>query len=85
MKQYETNCVNSTAELIEDMVDNATEITFAELVDEVGQEQLDEVFPMYKDIPLTLETDWSTSYYRSVYDGRPCVYVEHSRIEYIFT
>ncbi len=85
MKSYLTNCVNSTEAKISKMVDKATEIDFKTLLQHVTQEELDEVFPFYKDVPnLSLESDYATSYYMSKYDGVPCVYVEHSRIEYIF-
>jgi hypothetical protein len=87
MKTYLTNCVNSTAELIDEMVEQSEEITYAELLSNVTQEELDGVFPFYKDCPptLTLESDYTTAFYKSIYEGKKCVYVEHSRIEYIFT
>ena len=33
---------------------------------------------------LTLKDDWAVSYHKSVYRGRPCYYVRHSSIEYIW-
>jgi len=33
---------------------------------------------------LTMSQDWHVSYHRSVYRGHPCVYFDHSSIEYIF-
>ena len=84
MKKYITNCVNSTSELIEEMVDNSREIKYSTLLKHVSQKELDEIFPIYNGSGLTLEKDYSTSYYKSKYNGKPCVYVEHSRIEYIF-
>ena len=33
---------------------------------------------------LRFEKDWAISYHKSVYDGMPCYYFDHSRIEYIF-
>ena len=84
MKQYLINCVGSTAELISAMVEQAEEITYEELLQHVTQEELDSVFTMYEDCPLTLEKDWHVSYFKSIYDGEPCVYVCHSAIEYVF-
>jgi len=86
MKNYLTNCICSTAELIDEMVEQATEIEYSELLKHVTQEKLDEEFPIYLGCPnLSLESDYTVSYYKSFYDGVECVYVEHSRIEYIFT
>ncbi|MGV0949170.1 MAG: hypothetical protein ACOYB3_00765 [Azonexus sp.] len=34
--------------------------------------------------PLTLKKDWHVSYHRSVYQGRPCYFLVHSAIEYVF-
>ncbi len=84
MKTYLTNCVASSAELIENMVNQATEISYEQLLQEVDVHHLYDIFPWYEAIPLTLETDYSVSFYSSQYDGQECVYVEHSRIEYIF-
>ena len=85
MKTYLINCVSSTTEEIEEMVDQATEIEYDELLNHVTQKELDSIFPFYNELPnLSLESDYTTSFYKSVYDGKKCVYVEHSRIEYIF-
>lgn len=34
--------------------------------------------------PLTLKKDWHVSYHRSVYLGKPCYFMVHSAIEYVF-
>jgi hypothetical protein len=34
--------------------------------------------------PLTLEKDWHVSYHRSTYQGKPCYFMVHSAIEYVF-
>lgn len=86
MKRYLTNCVEAIGSDIEEMVDNATEINYATLLEHVTQEELDEVFPMYEQTPnLSLESDYSVSFYMGKYLGKECVYVQHSRVEYIFT
>ena len=33
---------------------------------------------------LRLKDDWHVGYFKSTYDGKPCYYIDHSRIEYIF-
>ena len=84
---YLTNCIDSNVELLEPMIDNAQEIEYSELLENVSQEVLDGVFPMYVGIEdlLTLESDYAVSFYKSEYNGKDCVYVQHSSIEYIFT
>lgn len=86
---YETNCTSSTAKLINDMVDQAREVTYATLARHVGADQLRFTFPFYAWGPgtpgLRMKNDWAVSYYRSKYRGRLCYYVQHSAIEYIFT
>lgn len=32
-----------------------------------------------------LSKDWHVAYYRSRFNGRPCYYIVHSAIEYVFT
>jgi len=81
MKSYLTCCVGSTAELIDKMVDRATEIFWDDLLNHVTENELYSVF----DNSVPLEKDWAVSFYQSVYDGMPCVFVCHSAIEYIFT
>jgi len=84
---YHTNCVNSTAKLIDDMTDDAIDITYR---------------TMFKHCPglldwavgvgyerdsrrgLTLKNDYCVSYHRSNYGGLRCYYVCWSAIEYIF-
>ena len=34
--------------------------------------------------PLTLKKDWHVSYHRSTYQGKPCYFMVHSAIEYVF-
>ena len=89
MKNYTANCVNSTAESIDDMCDDAREIDYTEFIEQVDVEQLKTLFPGYdwaegdaKD--LALKDDWAVSFWQSVFMEQPCVYVDHSRIEYIF-
>ena len=85
MKTYLTNCVETSEEKINKMVNKAVKIDYATLLLHVTQKELDRVFPIYKTIStLSLANDWSVSFYKSKFEGKACVYVEHSRIEYIF-
>ncbi len=81
-KQYLTNCVNSTAQKINDMVDRAREITFETFARNCEWRSWAESIgygPW-----LYLKNDYHVSFYRSVYEGKKCYYICHSCIEYIF-
>jgi hypothetical protein len=87
--RYVTNCTSALAEDINDMTDQAREITYGTLVKHVGAEQLAEVFPNYnwkhdKSQGLRMEKDWAVSFWKSTYRGEPCYYVDWSRFEFIF-
>ncbi len=84
---YYGNCVNwdsSDLESLDYLVDNEEEVEYAELAANVSQEELDEIFPMYQDCPLTLESDWHVRYFKSTLHGKPCYMVRHSATEYVF-
>lgn len=84
---YYTNCINSTAKLIDEMIDRSIEITYKTFISKVDINELKKLFPFYdqrSDQGLTLKNDWSVSYHRSKYKGECCYYICHSAIEYIF-
>lgn len=86
---YITNCVSSTAEKINSMIDHPSnrEINYNTFMNYVSKEQLSELFPYYNwdnRGGLKLKDDWAVSYYKSVYENNPCVYMVRSAIEYIF-
>jgi hypothetical protein len=81
--QYLTCCVNSTAEAINAMTDTAREITFGTFARHCDWRELASQMG-YQRGGLVLSRDWAVSYYRSTYKGRPCYYMVHSCIEYIF-
>lgn len=82
--KYITCCIHSTAELINAMTDRAKKITYRTF--KKYADGLDEVAETMGYGPwLKLKNDWAVSFYRSEYDGRPCVYMSHSAIEYIWT
>lgn len=95
--RYLTNCVHSTADLIIAMTTLARQITYETLIQHVSVEELERVFSSYSyrgehhnrftgelTSPLHIKRDYAVSFWKSTYDGKPCYYVEHSRIEYIF-
>lgn len=87
---YETNCVNSGAKVIQRMVDQARKITYHTFMEKVGRDIVRTVYPFNtyawgrNEEGLRLKDDWHVRYYRSVYKGRPCYYIDHSSIEYVF-
>ena len=84
MKTYLTNCVDSDAESINNMVEKARQITYKTLLRHIRKAEIDSAFPCYEGSGLHIKNDWAVSFYSSIFQGKKCVYVEHSRIEYIF-
>ena len=87
---YETSCVNSTAEAISKMIERAQIISYDTFARKVDIRDLMRLFPFCtwgpgKKNGLRLKDDWSISCYRSVFLGRPCYYIDHSSVEYVFT
>tara|TARA_Y100000310_G_scaffold311841_1_gene358533 strand:- start:5 stop:670 length:666 start_codon:yes stop_codon:yes gene_type:complete len=74
------------------MVDHDLDIDvpYEELAANVPEDELRRTFPDYdwdgtgECNGITLESDWSVSYHKSIFKGIPCYYVDHSRIEHIF-
>lgn len=85
--QYVTCCIHSTADAIRDMIDHERQISYKTALKRIGRNELAKVFPDYdwqRSGGLTMKRDWHVGYYRSRYLGRPCYFVRHSAIEYIF-
>lgn len=80
---YETCCVYSDADSINDMVDSARDITLGTF------KRRCEVSEFFSDMgygkDLRIEKDWYVKFYKSKYQGKPCYFMVHSAIEYIFT
>ena len=79
---YLTCCVNSDGRSITDMVDNAREITRETFFRHVSRKETSDLLGYDKDFPIS--RDWHMSFHKSIYRGKPCYYVVHSAIEYIF-
>lgn len=71
-----------------EMIDKAITITgqtFKKHVEPKDLEKLQLSLSYQPDDKLNLFTDWAVSFHRSKLYGKRCYYVQHSRIEYIFT
>jgi len=85
MKTYFTNCVNSDGNSINNMTGSAKEITrktFLTYVDKMSIKEIETSLGYSKDFRMS--NDWCVRYFKSKYRGKPCVYFDHSSIEYIF-
>jgi len=78
---FTTTCVNSTADLILDMVDRAREVTWQTFTRHVPRHELRVFFPG----PPALERDYHVRFYSSRFNGRRCCFLVHSAIEYVWT
>ncbi|MGA2260810.1 MAG: hypothetical protein ABSH28_05170 [Acidobacteriota bacterium] len=82
--QYETCCIESTAELINDMIDSATKVTLDTILRHCrGIEEWAEGHGYGRWLPL--ERDLYVGYYRGRFLGVRCYYVDWSGIEFIWT
>lgn len=89
---YFKSCVDFKGDEVDhliDMIDEAVEVTYEELLGIVGEDVVRDVFPDYNwtNNPregLTLKDDYHVRYARSRYREYPCYFVVHSAIEYIF-
>lgn len=86
---YRTCCVNSTAELINALTDSAVEVTYRTFRKHCeGLDGWADRMGYVKDPQhggLHLSGDWSVSFHKGTYAGVPCYFIDHSRIEYIWT
>ncbi len=82
--EYLTCCVTSTARLIDSMVESARQITCKTFLARVNIDV--EAFGyVRRGAGLKLCDDWAVSFHKSIYNGKPCYYMCHSAIEYIYT
>jgi len=86
--RYTTNCTSSDATSINNMKRRAQEVTYRTFRRHCGN--LDEVaqqmgYALHPARGLMLVNDWHVRYYKSSYRGKPCYYMAHSAIEYIWT
>lgn len=85
MYQYITNCVNcDDVERLNDMIDDAEEISADEFFKYVDEDELNSMFGYDEIDGLSIDEDYAVSFYESEYKGMDCVYVAHSGIALIF-
>ncbi len=86
--QFETTCIDSKAQWIWDMVDDAVDITYETMRKRVvGLDEWAKYmgYELHASRGLTLKDDAYVTYHRSRYRGKRCYYLIHSAIEYIWT
>ena len=83
---YLTDCINSTAERINEMRDHprCTEVSYRTMRRRCG-DLAEHARSLGYDRWLTLEHDWHVAYYRSWFAGMPCYFMVWSAIEQVFT
>jgi len=85
-KQFVTDCVHSTANLISEMVDTAKEITyrtFSKYVD-INEVSLNFGYALPFQRGLHLKNDYAVRFFKSKYKSKLCYFMQHSCIEYIY-
>jgi hypothetical protein len=84
---YTTCCIHSTAEAIAAMVEGARDVTLRTVrqhCDISKWERASGYDTGGQRGGLRLRHDYHVSYSKSRYEGRPCYYICHSAIEYIW-
>lgn len=95
--QYITNCVNANGDDINEMKDNAIEVTWQTFIKHVSWQSIQEVFSYYsyrgehlnpqtgeQTCGFHIKDDYAVSFHKSKYKGKLCYYIYHSGIEYIW-
>jgi hypothetical protein len=84
-KRFHTNCICANGNSINEMKDNARNITYRTFLSHVDTENFKEIEKnLGYDRYLRLKNDWHVSFHKSKYRSKPCVYFSWSGIEYIF-
>ena len=85
--QYLHSCVESDSQSIDDMLDRAIEVTYQTIRRRCAG-FLDWACSLGYDRSrahgLTIRDDWHVGYFKSVYRGQQCYFVQWSGIEYIW-
>ena len=84
-----TDCVHSDGPSINAMTAVAKPITFRTMMRVVGEAFINKQWELGYDTyrkrgGLRMSKDFAVSYFKSVYQGRPCYYFRWSAIEHIF-
>lgn len=88
---FHQNCVTLPASVVLNMIDKGRKITYRTFLKYVDVDHLAEQFPQYawslseiREGNLRMKDDFVVEFYKSEFKGKPCVYVVHSAIEYVF-
>ncbi len=90
-KAFFTNCVLcGDGKAINEMTENARQITLRTFREHLKKGEFDKLknqlgYSKHQKQGLTIGQDWAIRFYKSKFKNRPCVYVDWSSIEYIFT
>lgn len=89
--EYVGCCVDLKGRDITEMCDGATEVSYQTIRKRLGKALMKFAASMgYETRPgrsrrgIFLSNDYHVSYYKSRYKGKPCYYIVHSLIEYVF-
>lgn len=83
--RFITNCINADGQDINDMKQGHQMIvrrTFLRHVDRASLQTVEKELGYDRDFPMS--KDWHVAYYKSTYQGKPCIYFVWSAIEYVF-
>jgi hypothetical protein len=78
-----TSCLGASGDAITAMTAAAEEVTREEMAACCDLNTWAKVME-YDSLGLPYQEDWHLTYWKSNFEGKPCYYVDHSRIEYIF-
>lgn len=89
--EYVGCCVDLKGRDITEMCDKATEVSYQTIRKRLGKALMEFAESMgYETSPggsrrgIFLSNDYHVRYYKSRYKGKPCYYIYHSCIEYVF-
>ena len=83
--QFITSCISDGGtEDFQQMMDTLEIVDYEEVEEALGKEMIKEQWPIYNDIPITLETDYGVMFDKGIYKGRPVYVITHSAIEHIY-
>jgi len=85
---FVTDCTSSDGDSIHALQEAAEGVDYKELAANVaGLPEFEQSlgYGPNGSLDLELADDWSVGFYKSVYRGVPCYYIEHSHIEHVFT
>lgn len=84
--RYLTCCVNANGQDITEMVDVARKITYNTMRKYIPIDELKTIFDYSwgREKGLRMSKDYHVRYYKSVFCGQPCIFIDHSAIEHVF-